>query len=322
MPRKIRIIYAGGMYHVLNRGNYKARIFEKEGAKFAFEAVLLEAAEKFGLVIYAYAIMRTHFHLAIKTPRPNLAEAVHWIESTFATRLNRFRGERGHVFQGRYKALLVEPGHSLARLVNYIHLNPVKPKITTVENLRSYRWTSIFVFLSGNRPAALNCCDWLDELDLEDTPVGWESYRELLVRIAGSPELQKEAGFDKMDRGWAIGSKEWKKQVVEEFRSEPILDAPYGEKRDSLRKTEWNAALDDALSRAGRTRADLRTSPKGEGWKLEIAMDLKTKTTATSRWLADALHLGAPSSLRTYLSEVRSGRRSLPGKRGQPAIDQ
>ena len=108
MPRRRRLQYAGALYHVINRGNYRLPVFGSPGAARAFETPLSEASERHHWRIHAHVVMRNHFHLALETPWPNLIAGMHWLESTFATRFNRFRSERGHVFQGRYQSLLIE----------------------------------------------------------------------------------------------------------------------------------------------------------------------------------------------------------------------
>ncbi len=105
MPRKLRLEYPGACYHVINRGNYRADIFRTEGTKAAFEACLFEACSKSDWVLHAYVLMSNHYHLAVETPAGNLVAGMHWLQATFANRFNRLRGERGHLFQGRYKAL-------------------------------------------------------------------------------------------------------------------------------------------------------------------------------------------------------------------------
>ena len=77
--------------------------------------------------------MRNHFHLASKTPAPNVTEGMHWLLGTFANRFNRFRDERGHLFQGRYQAQLIEDALALGRVVDYIHLNPVRAGLVAPE---------------------------------------------------------------------------------------------------------------------------------------------------------------------------------------------
>lgn len=126
MPRKQRIEFAGACYHIISRGNYRKDLFEEEGTARAFEKTIFEAALRCGWKIPAYVIMGNHYHLVVRTPEPNLVAGMQWLQSTFATRFNRFKRESGHVFQGRYKSLLVEEGRLLLGLMDYVHLNPVR----------------------------------------------------------------------------------------------------------------------------------------------------------------------------------------------------
>jgi REP element-mobilizing transposase RayT len=135
MARKLRVEFAGACYHVLNRGNYRKDLFGSKGAAESFQQCLAEAATRFGWRVHAYVIMRNHYHLAVETPEPNLSEGMKWLQGTWVMRFNRFRGEVGRPFQGRYKALHVEPGHALAQVAHYIHLNPVRAKLVTPEAL-------------------------------------------------------------------------------------------------------------------------------------------------------------------------------------------
>lgn len=142
MARKLRMEEAGGMYHIINRGNYRRWVFEEEGAKVAFEGTLFEACERNGWVLHAFCIMGNHYHLALETPRGNLSEGMRWLQSVYANRFNRFRAESGHLFQGRFKSLGVEDSERLAWLCHYINLNPVRARICPVTDLQ--RAASIF----------------------------------------------------------------------------------------------------------------------------------------------------------------------------------
>ena len=151
MARKLRLEYPGAIYHVINRGNYRADVFRTEGAKAAFEACLFEACAKSGWVLHAFVVMCNHYHLALETPEGNLVTGMQWLQATFANRFNRLRGERGHLFQGRYKSLLVETGAALGQVCDYIHLNPVRAGAVPAE--RAGRIPA-FQLLVSSAPAA------------------------------------------------------------------------------------------------------------------------------------------------------------------------
>src|ERR1035437_3443927 len=140
MSRKLRLEYPGACYHVINRGNYRTAIFKTEGAQAAFEACLFEACAKSNWVLHAFVVMSNHYHLALETPDGNLVVGMQWLQATFANRFNKLRGERGHLFQGRYKALLVEAGGPLGQVCHYLHLNPVRAGIVLPAELKTYRY--------------------------------------------------------------------------------------------------------------------------------------------------------------------------------------
>src|SRR5580698_5881166 len=113
MARKLRLEFPGAVYHVINRGNYRTDIFADEKTRAAFESCLFEACRKSAWILHALVVMTNHFHLGVETPDGNLVAGMHWLSTTFASRFNGLRHELGHLFQGRYKALLVEDGRCL-----------------------------------------------------------------------------------------------------------------------------------------------------------------------------------------------------------------
>lgn len=123
MSRQLRLEFAGACYHVINRGNYRRDLFTGKGAAESFQRCLFETAQRFGWRLHAFVIMSNHFHLAVETPEPNLSDGMKWLQGTWVARFNRFRGASGRLFPGRYKALHVKPGHALAQVARYIHLN-------------------------------------------------------------------------------------------------------------------------------------------------------------------------------------------------------
>ena len=305
MARKPRIEFEGALYHVINRGNYRRDVFATAGAAQAFERTLFEACDLAGWLLHGYTIMRNHYHLALETPRANLGQGIHWLTSTFCSRFNRFRKENGHLFQGRHRAILIEPGRSIARVVSYIHLNPVRAHILPVADLPQYPWSSYRRFLARSRPPFLVCKDWLAELGLDDSATGWLSYREHLQHLAGDLAEQRRQGFDTFDGGWAIGEESWRKDVAYDHQVHLAELASRGADERELRHLRWDRALDILLTDAGQRRESLHLHPKGTRWKIEIAFQLRRTVGASIPWIARELHMGAPSSVRVYLS-VRS----------------
>ncbi len=141
-------------------------------------------------------------------------EGMQWLQSTHANRFNRFRRERGPVFQGRYQAIVVEDG------AHYIYLNPVRAGIVSLKQANDYRWSSLcFLAKRGVRPGWLRLEDVLLVAgSLADTPGGHAAYLDFLAWLHDDEPAQKAYAFDCMCKGWAMGSKEFKGALIEEHK--------------------------------------------------------------------------------------------------------
>ena len=126
MARPLRIEYEGAVYHVAARGNDKQTIFTDEKDYRKFLAVLEKKIERYGVVLYAYVLMGNHYHLLFETPAANITAFMHDLQSHYTGYYNRRHEKVGHLFQGRYKGLVVESDAYLLKLSRYIHLNPVR----------------------------------------------------------------------------------------------------------------------------------------------------------------------------------------------------
>jgi hypothetical protein len=238
--------------------------------------------------------MSNHYHLAVSTPQANLVEGMRWFQGTFATRFNRVRGERGHLFQGRYKSLVVDPDGGLGPLCHYIHLNPVRAKLCPVADLASYRWTSVGWLMDPKlRPA------WYDPLPalahagaLADTPAGRKKYLAYLGWLAEDEPARKQQRFESMSKGWVIGTGEFTKALVRENRALVGQGRQIAAALQEARAAVWQEHLHALLRKLRREPQDLAPAGKSAAWKLALASVLKSRTTVTNRWLAAALHLG------------------------------
>ncbi len=302
MPRRLRTEQEGGIYHVINRGNYRRDLFESQGAADAFLKALFEAANRWHWRVHGYVLMRNHFHLAIETLKPTLGEGMHWLQSTLATRFNRFRSESGHLFQGRYKAMPVEDASALARVVDYIHLNPVRAKVVPAEQLIEYRSSSLSTLLKEARPACLCAEVWLMARGgWADNSEGLTAYADYIVALAKDEAEWQRVGVVGLAKGRAIGTDGWRKALAKEQAQLRLESAMAGPERKELRKAAWEAALTDNLSSLGKAENDLKTKPRKQPWKLDLALKLRSETGASIAWLAERLDLGKAFTARGYL---------------------
>ena len=140
MARPLRIEYSGAFYHVTSRGNERKRVFKSQRDRERFLSYLESATERYGAVIHVYCLMDNHYHLLLETPSGNLAQIMHHINGAYTTYFNVKRQRSGHLFQGRYNAILLDGDEYAQELSRYIHLNPVRAGIA--ENPEEFRWSS------------------------------------------------------------------------------------------------------------------------------------------------------------------------------------
>lgn len=295
MARKLRLETEDGIYHVLNRGNYRADIFRGEKTRAAFLKCLGEACERTGWRVHAWCIMSNHYHLAVETPRANLADGMRWLQGTFSTRFNHLRRERGHLFQGRYKSLIVDPDGGLGPLCHYIHLNPVRARLRTVEQLPAWPWSSLsWLMEPKRRPAWYEPNAALEHAGgLKDTPAGRKKYLEYLAWLSEDEPARKEQRFEQMSKGWIIGTEGFLATMAHEH--DEVAHRRDRRQADLLVAQEavWRQTLEKLLRRLRRTAGDLPQTGKSVDWKLALAAALKARTTATNRWLGTVLHMGS-----------------------------
>ena len=294
MARPQRFEGEGALYHVINRGNYRADLFRTKGAKEAFLECLGLACAKSGWVLHAWCVMSNHYHLALETPAGNLVEGMQWLQGPFSTRVNRMRKESGHLFQGRYKSLVVDPGEGLGPVCHYIHLNPVRAGLCTAEALADWPWTSLRLLLAPKeRPSWYAPEAFLGQAgDLADTSSGRKRYLEYLAWLAENEPARKALRFERMSKGWAIGSAGFKADLVKEQRAALAALVRGDDEVCQLREKAQQALLGELLKKSGHRRAEIGRAAKSARWKVELAAAMKERTTVTNRWLGEQLNMG------------------------------
>jgi len=154
MARPLRIAYPGAYYHVTSRGNEQKEIFKSRRDREKFLEYLTSATQRYGAVIHAYCLMTNHYHLLLETPEANLSQIMRHINGAYTTYFNVKRKRAGHLFQGRFKAILVEADACAAELSRYIHLNPLRAGMA--ECPEDHPWSSYRSYI-GQSPAP----EWL-----------------------------------------------------------------------------------------------------------------------------------------------------------------
>jgi putative transposase len=311
MARKLRLEYPGAIYHVINRGNYRKWIFTDPATRSAFESCLFETCERAAWLLHAFVIMSNHFHLAVETPAGNLVAGMQWLQSTFANRFNRFRQEHGHLFQSRYKSLLVEEGDALGAVCDYIHLNPVRSGAVESVNLLSYRNSSYRFLHQRTRPDFLRVETALAAAGgRADSAQGRKAYANYLAWQAAEGPAGKNEAYVSLSKGWALGGDEFKAALIKDYDLTPIVRAWELDGAREVSAARWCRALEEALKRVGKNAADCRVDRKSAPWKIALAAHLKQSTDASNRWLTEHLHMGTSVAVSQYVSAFRHHRAS------------
>jgi len=316
MARKLRVEYAGACYHVINRGNYQSRIFLGKGAAAAFEKALFQACERFGWKLSAFVIMSNHFHLAIETPEPNLSVGMKWLQGTWAMRNNRFRRKIGRPFQGRYKAILLAP-EAVAPVTSYIHLNPQRAEMESVEQIGKYRWSSLVWYLQKDRPPWLDMDAVLSAIGgIKDSPYAHKKYLDYLKFLAESEPDRKALAFDELSKGWCHGSKEFKEDSIKRLKKKgadldrsELLGVQSIELSD-VRELHWESALSNWAKKARINLIDLSDKKSASG-KVLLASLMKQTSSVSNSWLAERLSMGQPASVSQFVRRMELKRGEL-----------
>ena len=179
MARPIRLEFPGAIYHVTTRGNGGDDIFLDDQDRLQFLTALGEVVSRAGWIVHAYVLMDNHYHLLIETPKDNLSLGMRQLNGVYTQRFNIIHGSGGRVFQGRFKAILVERDGFLLELCRYLVLNPLRLK--AVKNINRYRWSS-YRATAGEiqAPAWLNT-DWVLSHFGRSSSVAQRKYAEFIA---------------------------------------------------------------------------------------------------------------------------------------------
>lgn len=253
MARPLRIEFPGAIYHLTARGNAREAIFRDEADRDLFLDALGQVVTRFAWLCHAYCLMDNHYHLLIETPEGNLSPGMRQLNGVYTQRVNRRHARVGHVFQGRFKAILVERERYLLELARYIVLNPVRAKM--VKNPSRYPWSSYPATVGAVALPSWISTDWLLSQFAKTRPVAQRRYAEFVAQgknlpspwseLKGQVLLGSEAFVDKMQP-----LLEGKAELKEIPRAQRWAHRPGLKSLFSARVRQDKAARDAAMRRA------------------------------------------------------------------------
>jgi hypothetical protein len=248
--------------------------------------------------------MNNHFHLVVETPRGNLVAGMKWFLGTYTGRFNRRHKLFGHLFSGRYKALIVDgSGNGYLRTVcDYVHLNPVRAKLIRREQkLATYRWSSYRWYLvrPGQRPKWLRVDRLLGEMGIpKDSRSGRKEFerRMELRRSEGQAEQWKS-----VRRGWCLGDKGFRKELLAQM-SERVGASHYGAERQESGEEKAERIVREEMKVRKWSEQSLSERRKGDAEKVKIALRLRRESIMTLKWIAQRLQMGSWTNVANCLA--------------------
>ena len=325
MARAVRVEFAGAFYHVLARGDRREAIVRDDIDRATFVRTLAEAGERSGFRVHAFVLMSNHYHLLLETPQANLSRGMGWLQNAFTRRINTRHALWGHLFGGRYKAILVEPGNCFWALLDYIHLNPVRAGVVAEKDgLESYVWSSLPHYLgpARKRPSWLETAMGFDVCGCDDTASGRREFLHLLERRVdwrnprragttfpegdGQPQL---AVYSSLRRGWLFGSEHFREKLLRRLAKRPTriekANGYHGPQLNDYAEKRARALIRAALEHFGIDLASLRRARKGDWRKGLIAAMIQKETTMRLDWITEELKMGTRAGVCRLAGEAR-----------------
>lgn len=254
----------------------------------------------------------------VETPQPNLVAGMKWLLGTYTARFNRRHKFFGHLFSGRYKALIVDGSGNgyLKTVCDYVHLNPARAKLLTPEQpLSEYRWSTWPEYLKSpaKRWPWLRTDQLLGEYRIsQDSAAGRRHLAEGLEQRRSAEDGNE---YKIIRRGWFLGNEVLKQELLGQM-SKQVGENHYAEERQESGETKARGIVTAELKRLGWTADDLKLRRKGDPGKIRIAWRLRAETTMTLKWIAAELQMGAWTHVSNLLSQRRQRQRNKRSHKG------
>jgi putative transposase len=318
MARPLRLEYAGAVYHVMTRGHERGSVFRDDKDRERFLDIVGAVCLEQGWVVHGYCLMGNHFHLLVETPRGDLSAGMRSINGRYAQFFNRRHDRRGHLFEGRFRAILVQKDEHLLELCRYVVLNPVRARL--VDRPEQWPWSSYRATAGLGQGPDWLAVDWTLSMFARGRMTGWLRFRGFVRagRAAPSPLESVEGQLYLGDKGFVEGMREKAADWAE------VDEIPLAQRRPrtvsvaairTLVAREWETSS-KALSRrrGGEEKiAAMYLARKLSGLPvLQIAREFGVKPARVSNAVTDVERSPARRTLRERVHRLRTELSALP----------
>jgi len=224
MSRPLRIEFAGALYHLTSRGDRREDIYCDDTDRDNWLEVVGEVCRRHNWLIHAYCLMTNHYHLIVETPDGNLSKGMRHLNGVYTQRFNRHHGVVGHLFQGRYKAILVQKEAYLLELTRYVVLNPVRAGM--VKKAGDWPWSSYGAMVSRSTKPDWLECDWLLAQFGKQRSGAITRYTEFVA--AGLDEISP---LDSVKHQFLLGDDQFVEQLTDSKRLETLSEVSKSQRR-------------------------------------------------------------------------------------------
>ncbi len=224
MARPLRIQYAGAVYHLTSRGNARKAIFREDKDRWIFLKILKEVMDRYHWLCHTYCLMDNHYHLVVETQEGNLSKGMRQLNGVYTIRFNKRHNTVGHIFQGRYKAILVQKETHLLEVCRYVVLNPVRAK--EVESPERWKWSSYRGMAGMEKPHPCLTTKWLLEQFASERRKAERKFREFV-----HDGINKRTLWNEVKGQSILGGQDFAGQMMDYVRGyEEVKEIPRGQR--------------------------------------------------------------------------------------------
>ena len=310
MARPLRIEYEGAVYHVTARGNDRGKIFFSKRDYEKFKEYITAAKEKYGLILHSYVLMTNHYHLIIETPETNLSKIMHYINSSYTTYTNIKRKRKGHLFQGRYKAILVDKDHYLLELSRYIHLNPVRANMA--QNPGAYPYSSYKSYVTELAENIVSR-DTILEMLTTRRKEALERYRNF---VESALEEEIASPLQKVYGGMILGDEGFIRDTLARLESERVETPEVSHSKALRSPLSMEEIISSCCEYFGVAKEEIMRDKRNEARKVCVYL-IKKHTCATNREIAElfgTLSYSAVAKISQNISKQMGVDKELKGR--------